>query len=252
MYSLAPIRFEPHGPADTGLQAWETIDPNTLTVGEPVQRGHVYFCNETGALTAGVWDCTPMTGKLEPYAVNELMLILEGSVTLIDARGHVETLRAGESFVIPKGMPCIWKQTEYMRKYYVIFDDPSGSVASDTADLKVIRVDTACNLSPVHGQDPARYDGPVPAQHTQNFFTDLTTQMRVGLWDTVAMRTNPIVFPSNDFMHVLEGSITFTGVDADWCHTFTAGDSFFKPKGTHYRWICDGYVRKISCSFQAS
>ena len=127
MSSLAPIRFDPNGPADTGLQAWETIDPSTLTAGEPVQRGHVYFCNATGALTAGVWDCTPMTGKLEPYAVNEFMLILEGSVTIVDARGHAQTLHAGEIFVIPKGTPFVWKQTEYMRKYYVIFDDPSGT-----------------------------------------------------------------------------------------------------------------------------
>ena len=183
MSSLAPIRFDPNGPADTGLQAWETIDPSTLTAGEPVQRGHVYFCNATGALTAGVWDCTPMTGKLEPYAVNEFMLILEGSVTIVDARGHAQTLHAGEIFVIPKGTPFVWKQTEYMRKYYVIFDDPSERVASDATDLKVIRVNTAWYLSPVHGQDPARYDGPVPAQHTQKFFTDLTTQMRVGLWE---------------------------------------------------------------------
>ena len=74
------IRFEPHGPADTGLVEWEMIDPSDLEAGNPVQRGHIYHQDEALGYLAGVWDCTAMTEKFAPYAVNEFMIVLEGSV----------------------------------------------------------------------------------------------------------------------------------------------------------------------------
>ena len=38
MSDLKPIRFEYAGPADGGLVIRPTIDPRTVTAGEPVQR----------------------------------------------------------------------------------------------------------------------------------------------------------------------------------------------------------------------
>ena len=105
-------------------------------------------------------------------------------------------------------------------------------------------------MTRVSSHDPTRYDGALLKQHSRNFFTDVTGQVRVALWDTVAMRTSPLVFQSYEFMHVLEGRIRLDGTHDDWSDTFNAGDSPLKPKGTRYRWICDGYVRKISCVFQ--
>ena len=82
------IRFEPQGPAGRGLAAWPEIPASELTAGTPVQRGHVYFEDKATGLSAGVWDCTAMTGTLAPYSVNEFMILLEGAV-LLAQRGHV-------------------------------------------------------------------------------------------------------------------------------------------------------------------
>ena len=101
------IRFEPQGQAGTGLVRWPDIPPATLTAGKPVQRGHVYFEDKASGLSTGVWDCTAMTGKLEPYSVNEFMIVLEGAVTIVDARDRAVTIKAGESFLIPKSLPCV-------------------------------------------------------------------------------------------------------------------------------------------------
>jgi uncharacterized cupin superfamily protein len=73
------IRFEPRGPAETGLVRWPDIPPEALTAGTPVQRGHTYFEDKAIGLSAGVWDCTAMTTRLEPYSVNEFMIVLEGA-----------------------------------------------------------------------------------------------------------------------------------------------------------------------------
>src|SRR5215813_13247304 len=97
------IRFEPQGPKATGLARWPDIPAEALTAGAPVQRGHTYFEDKAIGLSAGVWDCTAMTTRLEPYSVNEFMIVLDGAVTIIDARDRAVTVKAGESFLIPKG-----------------------------------------------------------------------------------------------------------------------------------------------------
>ena len=75
MSELEPIFFEHEGPTETDLVEWPAIDHSNLTAGAPVQRGHTYFDDDTGTLTCGVWECTPMTTKLRLHAVNEFMYI---------------------------------------------------------------------------------------------------------------------------------------------------------------------------------
>ncbi len=249
MSELSPIQFLASGPLDSGLKPGDVIDPSDLDAGEPLQHEHNYFTDQTGQLTAGVWTCTPMTTKLEPYSVNEFMLVLEGSVTIEDQNGHEETIRAGEAFIIPKGMPCRWKQTESIRKFYVIFDDPSGRQSPDPGSLKVIRVDTNAEVPTIDEQDTSRYIGDTPTQHLLNVFSDVTKQMNVGLWDTTDMHTKPLPFPRNELMHITSGTVTLRNGSGPG-QIFTAGDTFMVPKGMSYQWDSEGYVSKIYCIFQ--
>jgi len=76
------MRFEPHGPKDTGLVEWDPISADELEAGDPVQRGHIYHEAPAVGYLAGVWDCTAMTLKFCPYPVHEFMFLLEGAVTM--------------------------------------------------------------------------------------------------------------------------------------------------------------------------
>jgi hypothetical protein len=253
MTELKAIRFEPRGPAGEGLALWEEIPQSALIAGKPVQHGHNYFTDPSGALTAGVWDCTPMTTKLEPYSVNEFMLVLEGSVTIVDAKGHEETIRAGEAFFIPKGLPCSWKQSEYIRKFYVIFDDPSGMKPKNPDELRVIKFDrngpAGKGMSKMAIPDTSIFEGPVPTQNVHNYFEDMTGQMTAGVWDCTPMKRKALPFPRNELMCILEGSVTITD-DKGRAQTFRAGDSFFVPQGLVNSWHSTEYVRKFYCIFQ--
>ena len=224
-----------------------------MTAGKPVQRGHNYFTDPTGKTTAGVWDCTPMTTKLEPYSVNEFMLVLEGAVTIVDARGHEETIRAGEAFVIPKGLPCSWKQTDYIRKFYVIFDDPSGMAPKNPDALKVIKLapkgPAGSGMAKMDLPDPSVFEGGAPTQHVFNYFEDMTGQMTAGVWDCTPMKRKMMPFPRNELMCILEGSVTITD-EKGRAETFRAGDSFFVPQGLNNSWTSTEYVRKFYCIFQ--
>jgi uncharacterized cupin superfamily protein len=248
MASDSIVRFQPKGPAGE-LQRWDDIPASDLESGRPVQRGHYYINDTERGLSAGVWDCTAFTAKAGPYSVNEFMLILEGSVTIVEAGGRETTIRAGESFIIPKGLHCQWKQPGYLRKYFVIFDDASGLKPADPAALRVLRPDPKGALAKSAPPPADLLLSPAPVQHAHQWFADLTGQWSVGVWDTTAYHRKPIPFPRHELMHILEGSVTLTD-GAGKAQRFTAGDSFFVPLGAVCDWKSEGYLRKIYCIFQ--
>ena len=248
------IRFEPQGPAGTGLARWPDFPAEVLAAGKPVQRGHTYFEDKASGLSAGVWDCTAMTCRLEPYSVNEFMIVLEGAVTIVDARDRAVTIKAGESFLIPKGLPCVWRQDGHIRKFFVIFDDASGKAPPDPAVLEVLRPDPQAALAPSNGPAPELLESPAPTQRDKQYFADLTAQWTVGVWDSTAYRRKAIGFPRHELMHILEGEATLTEDggpgEKGLPQTFGAGDTFFVPMGTRCDWKSTGYVRKIYCIMQ--
>ena len=41
------FKFEAAGSSNNGLKEWETMDPNNLISGNPIQRGHIYMKIQT-------------------------------------------------------------------------------------------------------------------------------------------------------------------------------------------------------------
>src|SRR5262249_6412382 len=118
-------RFQPKGPRGM-LDRVEDFPESILDSDQPVQHGHLYVDDRQHGFSAGVWECTPFKTTLgRPYPFNEFMVILEGSVTIVEPGDRETTIKAGEIFAIPKGLPCQWKQTGPVRKHYTIFDDAS-------------------------------------------------------------------------------------------------------------------------------
>ena len=117
-----PIRLRPDGDAETGLQPCAFVDPATVKGEPPMEVGHVFFTNAEGNLTAGVWEATPYREVSDGYPVDELMVILAGSVTITDDDGHAETFCAGDAFVLPKGFKGTWENREPVRKYFMILE----------------------------------------------------------------------------------------------------------------------------------
>ncbi len=248
------IRFEPHGPADTGLVEWEPIDPSGLAAGNPVQRGHIYHQYEALGYMAGVWDCTAMTGKFEPYPVHEFMFLLEGSVTMVHEDGTEVTVNAGEPFVIPKGLPCRWKQEGYVRKYFMIFENPGARPADDVSSQGVILPQPSGppgGMEKAEIDDPSGYIGDLPTRHDHTYFEDPSGQMNAGVWDSTPFECAVAPFPRNELMYLLEGSVTLTDDDGQE-HHFQAGDAIYVPKGAAFGWKNTEYIRKYYAIFEPS
>ncbi len=122
MAKTSVIRLNRDGPEGTGLPFWGNLENENVIEGDPVETGYNFFTDASGQLTAGVWECTPCTIKIDSYPVDEFCYILSGKVVISDDAGHSETFKAGDCFVIAKGSMCTWHMPETTRKYYVIFD----------------------------------------------------------------------------------------------------------------------------------
>lgn len=101
--TIRSIRFDP-APA---------IEPGAATT------VHEWYQDPSGALSAGFWASQPCEMAVT-YEEDEFCAILEGTVELTDASGHVETYEAGASFVIPSGFTGTWKSVTAVRKFYVV------------------------------------------------------------------------------------------------------------------------------------
>jgi len=249
------IRFDPKGPPGAGLEPIADLTPDILEEGSPIERAHDYYTSASGVLSAGVWECTPHRTKFFRYPVDEFMLVLEGSVTIVHEGGHEETFRAGDAFAIPKGLPCAWQQTENIRKYYVILDDPALGMPETPAADRAIRLEpegpAGVGLEPLSLPDPSAFEGEPPSQRDHTYFTDASGRLTAGVWTCTPMRRVALPLPRIELMCLLEGSVTLTDAD-EKPHSFRAPDVLLVPYGVVSAWSSAENVRKYYCSFEPS
>lgn len=240
------IRFDRDGDPVSGLQTWDPIEAENIASGNPVQRGHVYFSTAGERLTAGVWDCTPYEEVRGPYSVDEFMILLEGSLDIEHEDGSVQTFRAGDGFYIPKGTLMTWKQSEYLRKFWVIHDNPDAPPAAP--GLRARRMDPDAPIAPMTGLDPAPFESEVPQMGLNNLYQDPTGKFVVGVWECSPMKRIATTIERSELMHILEGSGSITNADGV-VFEFSAGDTFLVPIGMGYQWENREYVKKLFCSY---
>ncbi|MEM6679204.1 MAG: cupin domain-containing protein [Pseudomonadota bacterium] len=224
----------------TGLEDWEAMDPDSLESGAPVQRGA--FCDEDEATgySAGVWDCTPFVDAKGPYPVDEFMLLLEGTIEMRLPEGGAVTVKAGEAFVIPKGFECQWAQPEYVRKVFMIVDDPIPE-GTGNPTLELI------TKPPMSGASPSG-----PLENAETWFQNAGGQMSVVLRSHAGGTTAPAPTPSHVLFHVLEGAVTLTveGTVEGKGERFVAGETGYAKAGTSYATTTEAGTRLIEARYR--
>ena len=83
----------------------------------PKQTDNGFF--EQGNLVAGTWECEPGTLKLD-LDITEFCHLLKGHWVLTSESGKVTEIKAGDSWVFPKGWKGTAKVVETVRKVYLI------------------------------------------------------------------------------------------------------------------------------------
>jgi uncharacterized cupin superfamily protein len=225
---------------------WPLLAPlpaEELASAQPELRGIEVFSAPDDGLTVGLWSATPHVTASGPYPVDEFMILLEGCVIIRLPDGRSETVRAGDSFFIPKGLDCTWDQPETVRKIYVIFEngtaDPSATVP--------LRIDPEAALSHSEGPSAAILISAAPQQSDKLCYADASGQFSVAVWATTPYARIPVTFGRHELMHLVTGEVTLTAEGAA-PRTYRAGDTFFVPKGCVVDWVSTVDLRKIYCS----
>jgi uncharacterized cupin superfamily protein len=243
------IRIDPEGPPGRGLEPVVEITPDMVVEGSASELCHNYYTSPSGVLTAGVWKCTPHTLEFGPNPVDEFMLVLDGSVGIVHADGHEEIFRAGDAFVLPKGLPCQWKQTENIHKVYVTLDDPDTPIPDEPASNRAVRLSPTEGLERIDASKSGTYEGDVPTQEDCSAFEDKTGRFFVGTWTCSPMRRKAKRFGRIELMCLLEGGMTLAE-DAGKAHSFKAPDVLLELPDTVTDWTSTENVRKYYCIFE--
>jgi uncharacterized cupin superfamily protein len=116
--SDAPVRIEQDAPL---VPSSNPLRPEVLIGPSPQCRNHTDYRSASGELVCGTWDSTPYHRRLITFPHYELMRLLEGSVTFVDAAGRSARFSAGDVILMEQGGGASWESREYVRKIYCTY-----------------------------------------------------------------------------------------------------------------------------------
>ena len=85
----------------------------------PKQTDRGFFSE--GNLTAGTWECEPGKLQLDP-AITEFCHLLKGHWILTSESGLVTEVKAGDSWIFPRGWKGMAEVVEIVRRVYLIVE----------------------------------------------------------------------------------------------------------------------------------
>ncbi len=205
----------------------------------PVQHTHSYFEDDELGLYVGVWDTTSMTEVAGPYACDEFMWLLRGEVGIRNNKtGAVETVRAGEAFVIPVGYDCQWQQDGYLRKFYVIYEPPGESQSDISAPEGIVR--------PQLSTDKDLQAGPHKSVSYRNGSGSFCTDS----WQSNAFESEAKSKSCHQFVYIVEGCLCVKD-DSGVEQSFEAGEAVFFPQSVVTQWSSRDRLSILTVKVQA-
>lgn len=214
------------------LSEWPAIDPSNLVSGVPIQTGVLFEEIDAIDYSVGVWECTAFVDKSGPYPVDEFMLLLDGSVIMEMPDGTDITTRAGEAFIIPKGLECQWKMPGPVRKIFMILD---GATPSGSDNISLHRI----TKPPL---DAGRQPDPGALVTRLIHYMNHDRRMQVYTDSFGAEQHGPAPQRGRHLVHVLDGDVRL-GDDPD--HHYTKGGNFYLLPNNDLTWTVQAGTRLL-------
>ena len=113
------IRLNQHLNLECDDSPWQNMPiVGELTDGQPMERFNRIFETTTLApceMRVGVWEATCYAERLVDYPYNEIVFLIEGSISIISENGQSELFNPGDCFFLQKGFNGQWKQHESIK-----------------------------------------------------------------------------------------------------------------------------------------
>jgi uncharacterized cupin superfamily protein len=229
-------KLKPEGPTPSSVAELPPIPAQALMSGDPVQKGFRYYEETESGFRAGIWACTAFQSKVEPHAVYEFMHLLEGTVTIVHEDGSELVVNQGEQFFIPKGTVKSWKQTGPVRKYYMIFPDPSGPEPQDSASLRAFKIKPKASGESASG--------------ASSIYEDPTGRYSIGVWHPAAEGRRPEPLDATEMLIPLDNTLTL--IDGNGETAVAPGEVVLVPAGAQFGWTESKPASVIYCAFKKS
>ena len=98
-------------------------DADNIVEGNPEQGSWVYTNDAKAGSRSGFWECSAGKFRAKMNGFTEFCHILEGEAHITNlADGTVNTVKAGDTFVMEAGYETEWHVPHYIRKCFVVTD----------------------------------------------------------------------------------------------------------------------------------
>ena len=111
---------------DTNLDmsSWEPMTlVGKLADGQlPMERFHRVHEKTLSApctVRAGLWEAEAYSERLEDYPYDEIVFVVEGSISIVDEDGNDERFEAGDCFFLQRGFNGYWNQLQTLKIFHM-------------------------------------------------------------------------------------------------------------------------------------
>lgn len=225
--SAAVIPLDPA----TQVEPWEPFPAEEILSGTREQSGRIVFEDPDLGLSVGLWEQEANETNWMDYPTNEFMVMIEGEVVVREP-GRDVSVRAGETFFIPKGTRCRWTQPGKVKKFFLIHDDPDELVSSAHGRTVVLNSSggSADTLLPLGSDEQVVY------ANAESRFDVVVKHLRDAELGTSGT--------AHELVHVVSGVLTVSAGGES--RRFGQGQTFFIPRGAPVSWSPDGEVHLLS------
>ena len=237
-------QFRPDGGNSSGLPRVTPQPAETLDCPEPQQFRHHYFHDLAHKFRAGVWGSSAFATKLVTQKSHELVLVAEGEVIMVDEDGRESVFGVNDCFIIPGGMKRRWIHRDLAIVYFVSYED-----GQNFDNPRLVVVDPNAALTPSPPPAPDVLLTPTPTTNINVAYECPSKVWSGGVWSATPYHRKQVPFPRYEFMHLLDGEVSFTHQNGE-TKSFKKGDSFLVPPGVVADWHNTVNVRKIFSVFR--
>lgn len=210
--------------------------PAALDSSDPFGNArHVAYRGDDGVSAGFVQASAELV--VEDYPYTEMLVVHAGKLSLQDEQQILE-LGVGDSVVIGRGTSLrVQAQVGSLWAFCAL---------SQGAERKpgLTRLDARAALNPSQGLDAQILISAAPQCRSFNAFSDSTSNLQVGVWDSTPYARRARPHKVHELMHLIEGSVTLQLADGVELKVNT-GDTVFVAQGTPCAWESNVYVRKL-------
>lgn len=190
-----------------------------------------------GSATSHFADC-----QLDDFPWVEVSILEAGELQLEWAGGALQ-LKAGDAFVLPRGLSCRWRHSGELRRLFMAFPGRASEGAMPQAP---VLLDPSAPREPSPPPAASVLLSPEPTATGCDLFESGCGALRVGMWECTGYVRKAVTNPHCELMLLYAGAVTLT-VEGEAPCSVRAGEAVLVPAATPMAWDSRETVRKLYC-----